>query len=90
MRDIEYSGQFKRDVKQLQRRGKDMEKLKVLLNLVIADDVLPAGYLCHPLRGNWKGFWDAHVEPDWLLIYKLTDTLVRFERTGRHADLFDE
>lgn len=90
MRQPEYSGQFKRDIKQLQKRGKDLEKLKALLNLLIAGEPLPATYLDHPLKGDWRGYRDAHIEPDWLLIYKLTADVVRFERTGRHTDLFDE
>lgn len=89
MRQVHYSGQFKRDVKQAQRRGKDMEKLKALLTLLIAGEVLPESYLDHPLKGRWRGFRDAHIEPDWLLIYKIDCDVVRFERTGRHADLFD-
>ena len=89
MRQPDYSGQFKRDVKQAQKRGKDMDKLKKLLELLIAEAVLPAHYLDHPLKGDWKGFRDAHIEPDWLLIYKMTDGVVRFERTGRHSDVFD-
>jgi mRNA interferase YafQ len=51
---------------------------------------LPASYGDHPLRGEWKGFRDAHVEPDWILIYRLEDHIVHFERTGTHSDLFDE
>ncbi|WP_010103055.1 type II toxin-antitoxin system YafQ family toxin [Verminephrobacter aporrectodeae] len=90
MRQPGYSGQFKRDVKQAQKRGKDMGKLKTLLDLLIEGKPLPASYLDHPLKGSWRGFRDAHVEPDWLLIYKITGELVRFERTGRHSDLFDE
>ncbi|EPR7376070.1 type II toxin-antitoxin system mRNA interferase toxin YafQ, partial [Escherichia coli] len=50
--------------------------------------LLPAVYKDHPLQGSWKGYRDAHVEPDWILIYKLTDKLLRFERTGTHAALF--
>jgi mRNA interferase YafQ len=90
MRQPDYSGQFKRDVKQAQKRGKDMDKLKALLVLLIEGEPLPASYLAHPLKGEWRGFLDAHIEPDWLLIYKLDGDVVRFERTGRHADLFDE
>jgi mRNA interferase YafQ len=89
MRQPEYSGQFKRDVKQLQKRGKDLEKLKNLLNLLIEGETLPAMYLDHPLKGGWRGYRDAHIEPDWLLIYKFAEDVVRFERTGRHTDLFD-
>jgi mRNA interferase YafQ len=90
MRRPAYSGQFKRDLKQAQKRGKDMERLKVLLCLLIEGKPLPATYLDHPLKGGWLGFRDAHIEPDWLLIYKIAGEVVRFERTGRHTDLFDE
>jgi mRNA interferase YafQ len=90
MRQPAYSGQFKRDVKQSQKRGKDMGKLKVLLSLLMEGTSLPASYLDHPLKGGWKGFRDVHIEPDWLLIYKIAGDVVRFERTGRHTDLFDE
>ncbi len=89
MRRPAYSGQFKRDLKQAQKRGKDMERLKVLLRLLIEGKPLPATYLDHPLKGGWLGFRDAHIEPDWLLIYKIAGEVVRFERTGRHTDLFD-
>lgn len=90
MRQPAYSGQFKRDVKQAQKRGKDMGKLKTVLTLLIEGLPLPAVYLDHPLKGGWRGFRDAHIEPDWLLIYKIDGDLVRFERTGRHSDFFDE
>ncbi len=90
MRQPDYSGQFKRDVKLSQKRGKDMDKLKTLLGLLIEGMPLPAVYLEHPLQGDWQGFRDAHIEPDWLLIYKIKGDVVRFERTGRHTDLFAE
>ncbi len=90
MRQPDYSGQFKRDVKLSQKRGKDMGKFKTLLGMLIEGDPSPAIYLDHPLKGDWKGFRDAHIESDWLLIYKITGNVVRFERTGRHTDLFDE
>lgn len=90
MRQPEYSGQFKRDVKQAQKRGKDMDKLKTLPGLLIVGKPLPAICLDQPLKGGWRGFRDARIESDWLLIYKIAGEVVRFERTGRHADLFDE
>lgn len=90
MRQPDYSGQFKRDVRQSKKRRKDMSKLKTLLGLLLAGDPLPTIYLDHPLKGAWKGFRDAHIEPDWILIYKVTGSAVRFERTGKHTDLFDE
>ncbi len=90
MRQPDYSGQFKRDVKLANRRGKDMGKLKVLLGLLIEGKPLPTSYIDHPLRGAWHGFRDADIEPDWLLSYKIAGDVVRFERTGRHAELFEE
>ena len=90
MRQPDYSGQFKRDVKQSQKRGKDMGKLKTLLTLLIEGKPLSASYLDHRLKGGWRGCRDAHIEPDWLLVYKVSGDVVRFERTGRHSDLFGE
>ena len=49
---------------------------------------LPTARRDHPLKGEWKGWRECHVEPDWLLIYKTTDTEVMLARTGTHADLF--
>jgi mRNA interferase YafQ len=90
MRAAAYSGQFKRDVKLAEKRGKDLGKLRRALALLIEGEPLPREYLDHPLKGEWKGFRDLHIEPDWLLIYTIDETSVRFERTGRHADLFEE
>jgi mRNA interferase YafQ len=88
-REIAYSNQFYKDVKKMQKRRKEMDKLKTLMSLLMNDRLpLPAAYKDHPLQGNYRGYRDAHIEPDWLLIYKLTDELIRFERTGTHADLF--
>lgn len=84
------SGQFKRDVRRVEKRGKDMAKLRTLLQLLITQQALPFAYFDHPLRGSWKGFRDAHIEPDWLLIYRVVDEELQLARTGTHADLFDE
>lgn len=72
MRNPIRSGQFKRDVKAAEKRGKNMEKLRVLLVLLIEGKPLPPEYLDHPLKGGWKGYRDSHIEPDWLLIYPTT------------------
>ena len=84
------STQFRRDVKRMQKRGKDMDKLKVLVDLLVAEQPLPNAYKAHPLKGSWKPHWDAHIEPDWLLIYLAEDGVLFLERTGTHADLFEE
>lgn len=84
------STRFRRDVKRMQKRGKDMDKLKVLLALLLEEQPLPASYLAHPLKGGWKPHWDAHIEPDWLLIYRIEDGSLHLTRTGAHTDLFEE
>jgi mRNA interferase YafQ len=80
-------------VKRAAKRGKDMDKLKDLLSLLIAGELLPPRYKNHPLKQDWSGYRDAHIEPDWVLIYALVEgadgPIVRFERTGTHTDLFD-
>jgi mRNA interferase YafQ len=90
VRTFSRSSQFKKDVKRAEKRGKDLSKLKALLELLIAGEALPAEYKDHPLCGEFAGSRDCHVEPDWILIYSLTekDKHIRFERTGTHSDLF--
>jgi mRNA interferase YafQ len=89
MRSPSYSSQFLRDVKRLQKRGKDLEKLKKLIELLLAGESLPARYKDHPLKLNWAGYRDAHIEPDWVLIYFATAEKVHLERTGTHEELFE-
>ncbi|MGO8934845.1 MAG: type II toxin-antitoxin system YafQ family toxin [Terracidiphilus sp.] len=89
MRTPTYSTQFERDVRRLQKRGKDLEKLKRLIELLLADDALPPQYKDHPLKHGWTGYRDAHVEPDWVLIYSANARTVHLERTGTHEELFE-
>ena len=69
MRSPTYSSQFERDVKRLQKRGKNIAKLKALIEVLLAEQPLAARYKDHPLKHNWAGYRDAHIEPDWVLIY---------------------
>ena len=82
------STQFKRDVKRLEKRGKDLSNLRTLLWLLIERQPLPAYYSDHPLKGNRRGYRDAHIEPDWLLLYRVVGNELHLVRTGSHADLF--
>ena len=84
------TGQFRRDVKRVEKRGKDIGRLRELLSLLLAGNELPARYKDHPLKGNWKDYRDAHIEPDWLLIYRVVGNELQLVRTGSHADLFDD
>jgi mRNA interferase YafQ len=89
MRKPDFTGQFKRDFKKSESRGLNMAKLEAIMALLLADGPLPARCKDHPLRGNWKGFRELHIEPDWLLIYKVIGDIVEFSRTGTHSELFD-
>lgn len=90
MRRPVVTGQFKRDVERMKRRGRDAGELRQVLECIIGDIPLAARHRDHKLRGEWRGRRECHVQPDWLLIYQLPDPeTVIFERTGTHADLFE-
>jgi mRNA interferase YafQ len=88
VRTFSRTGQFKKDVKRAQKRGKKMDKLIQVIDLLIEGNPLPSEYKDHPLRGDFAGSRDCHLEPDWLLIYTLEGNHLRLERTGTHSDLF--
>ncbi|MDP1696726.1 MAG: type II toxin-antitoxin system YafQ family toxin [Xanthomonadaceae bacterium] len=88
MRSPSYTGQFKCDLKLARKRGKNMDKLRKVVELLLSDALLPRELADHPLKGEWKPSRDLHLEPDWILIYTVDGAAVRFERTGTHADLF--
>jgi len=89
VRTFSRTSQFKKDVKLAARRGKDLTRLKAVLDLLIDGESLPPQFRDHPLRGEWHGTRDCHVESDWVLIYTVVGNHVRFERTGTHSDLFE-
>ena len=84
------SSQFKRDIRRAKVRGKDLNKLRSLLASLIEQESLPARYRDHPLRGIWKGYREANIEPDWLVIYQVQGDELHLVRTGTHSDLFTE
>ena len=88
MRNLIRGAQFKRDVKLAERRGKDLAKLRELILLLVEGDPLPSRYKDHSLSGNWKHHRDCHIEPDWLLLYKIDGDDLHLVRTGTHSDLF--
>ncbi len=88
MRAVAFSTQFAKDVKRLVQRGKNMEKLKWVLEAIGKDERLDPIHRDHKLIGNTDGRRECHIESDWLMIYKEDKTRVIFERTGTHADLF--
>ncbi len=88
MRSPITGAQFRRDVKLAQKRGKDMATLREVILLLVEAAPLPARYKDHPLAGEWSHHRDCHIEPDWLLIYKVEGDDLYLVRTGTHSDLF--
>ena len=88
----EFSGQFKKDYKKAVRRDFDPKKLTVVMELLCSETPLPDKYRDHaPVNsGNYKGMRECHIEPDWLLVYKIyrEELILEFIRTGTHSDLF--
>jgi len=82
------SNRFKKDVELTRKRGWDLSKLTAVLDSLINEEPLPDRCRDHPLKGEWQGFRDAHIAPDWLLIYAVQDDELLLARTGSHADIF--
>ena len=85
-----YTKQFSRDVKLAKRRGKNLEKLKLIVQDLVAGERLDPIHRDHKLAGAFAGRRECHIESDWLLIYKVQADTIIFERTGAHSDLFRE
>lgn len=85
---ITQTHQFKKDIKRQQKRGKNLQKIKEVIGLLLANKPLPAKNRDHALAGDWRGWRDCHVEPDWILIYKPLTKELLLGRTGTHSDLF--
>jgi mRNA interferase YafQ len=83
-----YTTRFEKDLKRMQKRGCEISKIKAAIILLINEKPLDARMKDHLLRGNFKDRRECHLEPDWLLIYRLDGSRIIFERTGTHADLF--
>ncbi len=88
----EFSGQFKRDYKLAMKRNCNPEKMQAVLNMLLKEQPLPEAYRDHDLVNSrdYKGMRECHIEPDWLLVYKIyrEDMTLRLIRTGSHSDLF--
>lgn len=83
------TNQFKKDLKRVNKRGQNIDKLEVVINTLQTGNNLDARYRNHQLTGNWFPCSECHIEPDWLLIYQRTQTELILIRTGSHSDLFN-
>ncbi|HUJ21546.1 MAG TPA: type II toxin-antitoxin system YafQ family toxin [Bryobacteraceae bacterium] len=80
---------FEKDMKRVRKQGKDLDKLEGIVDLLQTQHPLPLSCHVHRLRGTWSDHWDCHIEPNWLLLYRVTETSLILVRTGSHAELFE-
>jgi len=89
MREIEYTGKFKRDYKREKRTDPDLgDVLQPVLELLAADAALPERLADHGLSGIWKGFRDCHIKPDLVLVYEKPEGILSLARLGSHSEVF--
>jgi mRNA interferase YafQ len=81
--------QFKKDLKRASRQRRNLEKVKEVLAMLAIPRPLPEVYMDHKLKGAWRDFRECHIEPDWFLIYTISDFELRPTRLGTHTELFD-
>ncbi len=91
MLNIVLSNRFKKDLKLLAKRGCNLKKLNNVVDRIAAGEKLEQKYRVHELIGNYAGYMECHIEPDWLLIYRIdgNDLILFLSRTGTHSDLFE-
>ncbi len=89
--EIKYTTKFKKDVKLIVKRGKDLNKLGYIVEKLANKEVLEEKFRDHELTGLYKGFRECHIEPDWLLIYRYIEgvLVLSLSRTGSHSDLLE-
>ena len=88
MLDVRYSSSFKKDFKACIKRGYKMELLQTAIDTLRIPEALPEKNKDHSLSGNYSGYRECYIEPDWLLIYRQTSEELQLYRTGTHSDLF--
>lgn len=88
MKAIFQTSQFKKDFKRIKKRGKDLSQLKEVVITISNSEVLEERHRDHALSGNWSGSRDCHIEPDWILIYRVDGEYLFLKRNGSYSDLF--
>lgn len=83
------STQFKRDIKRLIKQRAALQKLEIVVRKLAAQETLEQRYRDHALSGNRRGYRECHIEPDWLLIYRIEGDELQLIETGSHAHLFN-
>ena len=89
--NVRFSTACQRDLKRLKKQGKNLVRFFAAIDMIANGDVLPERFHDHPLSGNWEGYRDCHIAPDWILIYKIdkenNEVVLVCVRTGSHAEL---
>ena len=87
--ELEWGRQFKKDAKRLKKQGKNLQKLWRIVELLQKRERLPERCRDHALKGKLKGWRDCHIQPDWVLIYRIVEEegVLRLYRTGSHSEL---
>ena len=90
MLEVKFTSKFKKDYKLIKKRGMNINLLKEIVGKLANNIPLEEKYKDHELTGNYKGFRECHIQPDWLLIYLVEDNklILTLSRTGTHSDLF--
>jgi len=96
MLELTKTNLYKKELKLMLKRGRDGQKMFDIITMILDNAnqgvehhlLLPEKYCLHKLIGKYKGYWECHIEPDWLLVYYLDDEVLRLERTGTHNDIF--
>ena len=86
------TSQFRKDYKRIKKRGYDLSRLEWVIDTLLEEKPLDKQFRDHPLTGNYAGFRECHIQPDWLFIYAVqNDTLIlTASRTGTHSDLLEK
>ena len=89
-REIVWTSKFKKDYKSAMKRNKDMSLIDDCIRMLAARKELEPRFRDHDLSGNWSGHRECHIQPDWLLVYRIegNDLILVLARTGSHSDLF--
>jgi mRNA interferase YafQ len=87
-RQLIWTTKFSKDLKLAKKRDFNLNKLKVLLEILQRGENLPVNYKSHQLKGKYSGYMECHIEPDWLLVWKEEQNNIYLARTGTHSDLF--
>jgi mRNA interferase YafQ len=85
---IRRSTQFKKDYKRSKKSGKNLDKLQNVIYQLQNNQILNPTYNDHALIGNYQDCRECHLEPNWLLIYKIANIELLLVRVGSHSELF--